>query len=117
MIDAESIEELPSKDTPAPDVLRWAAKQFEHPARHEEGFLDYEDISCNEVADDLRSYAEEIEKAYEPDDDPWEAYQTTDRQPWLDPNGNRHTYRTKKFDTPQKYLDEGCVWSPRDAEE
>ena len=45
--------------------------------------------------------------------DPWEEYQTTDPRPWIDANGNRHTYRTKKFDTPEKYLAEGCVWSPR----
>lgn len=50
----------------------------------------------------------------EMDDDPWADYQTTDPRPWVDRNGNRHSYRTKKFTTPQKYLDAGCAWEPRD---
>lgn len=48
--------------------------------------------------------------------DPWAGYETEDPQPWVDPNGNRHTLRTRKFPVPQAYLDAGCTWAPRPVE-
>lgn len=48
------------------------------------------------------------------EEDPFKEYVTSDPRPWVDPNGNRHSLRTKKFDTPQKYIDSGCAWRPRD---
>lgn len=36
-----------------------------------------------------------------------------DPRPWVDRNGNRHSRKTKKFPTPEKYLAAGCVYKPR----